>query len=250
MDHHAHVLVAGNIGAGKSTLVAALARMRGWTPVYEPAEANPYLDDFYREMSRWAFHSQVFFLVHRARLHQQAAQLPGIVVQDRSLYEDAEIFAYTLYRQGHLSERDYHTYRALYEMFRDLLPPPDLVVYLQASVETLQRRIARRGRAYEHRISRAYLAALNQRYEAWMQKFTAAPVLVLPADHMDFVAQPEWIPHIAAAVERLLQAAPRPQRYRFTVQGPWQPGAPVLLPVDGGKASTLGREPSVVEGQQ
>lgn len=204
----AHVLIAGNIGAGKSTLVQALSQTFGWTPLFEPAAENPYLADFYRDMRRWAFHSQVFFLIHRARLHRQAAATPGIVVQDRSLYEDAEIFARTLYEQGHMHPRDYATYCALYETLRDLLRPPDLVVYLQASVSTLLARIARRGRDYERNIPPDYLTHLNRRYEEWVQSFTLAPVLVIPADRVDFVAEPIWLDPIARHIRRMLEHAP------------------------------------------
>lgn len=204
----AHILVAGNIGVGKSTLVQALAEKYGWTPLPEPAALNPYLEDFYQDMCRWSFHSQVFFLTHRLRLHQQAQNLPSIVVQDRSLYEDAEIFVETLYRQGHMSERDYRTYRALYETVRALIPPPDAVVYLRASVPTLLQRIARRGRAYEQDISPAYLYQLNQRYEAWIRSFRQAPVLIIPADQVDFVAQPGWLERIHQHLWRVLRLAP------------------------------------------
>jgi len=184
------VIVAGNIGVGKSTLVRLLAQRLGWTPFYEPEVDNPYLADFYADMAAWAFHSQVFFLAHRLRLHQRIAAHPGPVLQDRSVYEDAEIFAHNLYRQGYLAERDYRTYRALYEAVLTFLPPPDLVVYLRASVPTLLRRIARRGRHYERGISAAYLAQLNALYDAWIAKFTACPVLTVPADDLDYVAQP------------------------------------------------------------
>ncbi len=201
----AHILVAGNIGAGKSTLVEALARRFGWHPLFEPAAVNPYLDDFYRDMRTWSFHSQVFFLTHRLRLHRQAARHPGVVVQDRSLYEDAEIFAETLYRQGHMEARDYRTYRDLYETVRDMLRPPDAVIYLQASVPTLLQRIARRGRAFEQDIAPAYLEELNRRYEAWIADLDFCPVLVVPADRVDFVAEPGWLEHIARHLLALLQ---------------------------------------------
>ncbi len=204
----AHILVAGNIGVGKSTLVQALAQRYGWTPLLEPAALNPYLEDFYRDMRRWSFHSQVFFLTHRLRLHQRAQTLPGVVVQDRSLYEDAEIFAETLYRQGHMTDRDYRTYRALYETVRDLIPPPDVVVYLRASVPTLLQRIARRGRAYERQIAPAYLDQLNRRYEAWIRAFRRAPVLIIPADQVDFVEEPRWLERIHQHLLRVLDRAP------------------------------------------
>ncbi|MEW6406647.1 MAG: deoxynucleoside kinase, partial [Chloroflexota bacterium] len=133
-------------------------------------------------------HSQVFFLAHRLRSHFQLAQHPNSVIQDRSVYEDAEIFAQNLYRQKHISERDYQTYRALYETAVQFLPPPDLVIYLRASVPTLLKRISNRGRDYERRIAPEYLDSLNKLYETWIDNFTLCPVLAVPADDLDYVA--------------------------------------------------------------
>jgi deoxyadenosine/deoxycytidine kinase len=131
------IAVAGNIGVGKSTLVEMLCEKMDWTPFFEPVAENPYLADFYRDMQTWAFHSQIFFLTHRLRAHHQLALYPSSAIQDRSVYEDAEIFAHNLFLQGHIRPRDYQTYRELYLTLTDFLPPPDLVIYLRASVPTL-----------------------------------------------------------------------------------------------------------------
>src|SRR5205085_8487910 len=146
------IAVAGNIGAGKSELVAFLCRRYGLKPFYEPNESNPYLEDFYRDMKAWAFHSQVYFLTHKMRLHRELMAEPGTVVQDRTIYEDAEIFCQNLYRSGLLSDRDHRTYRELYETAIKTLAPPDLMIFLHCPVRTLKKRIERRGRAMEREI--------------------------------------------------------------------------------------------------
>jgi len=194
------VAVAGNIGVGKSTLVEMLCVRLGWEPFYEPVTENPYLADFYKDMDAWSFHSQVFFLTHRLRSHYRLGQHPSSVVQDRSVYEDAEIFAQNLYLQGHIQQRDYQTYRDLYETTSRLLPPPDLVVYLRASVSTLLNRISSRGRDYERRITPDYLTGLNNLYEQWIENFTLCPVLAVPADDLDFVSHPG---HLKLIIEKV-----------------------------------------------
>jgi deoxyadenosine/deoxycytidine kinase len=198
------VAVAGNIGVGKSTLVEMLCVRMGWEPFFEPVTENPYLSDFYTDMDAWSFHSQVFFLAHRLRSHYALAQHPSSVVQDRSVYEDAEIFAQNLYLQGHIQRRDYQTYRELYETTRQFLPPPDLVVYLRASVPTLIHRIASRGRDYERTITADYLQGLNDLYETWIEDFTLCPVLAVPADDLDFVSHPGHLRLIIQKVEEKL----------------------------------------------
>ena len=182
------IAVAGNIGVGKSTLVTLLCKQLKWEPFYEPVGDNPYLVDFYADMASWSFHSQIFFLTRRLRSHHQLSQHPTSVIQDRSVYEDAEIFAQNLYLQGHIKERDYETYRELYETITQVLPPPDLVIYLRASVETLMERIALRGRDYERTITPEYLQSLNDLYEDWISNFVLCPVLAVPADDLDYVA--------------------------------------------------------------
>jgi deoxyadenosine/deoxycytidine kinase len=199
-----YVAVAGNIGVGKSTLVELLCQKLGWTPFYEPVTENPYLADFYGDMQAWAFHSQVFFLSHRLRAHHELARHPGSVIQDRSVYEDAEIFAQNLYLQGHIHPRDYETYRELYRTLVEFLPPPDLVIYLRASAATLFERITRRGREYERTIRVEYLASLNNLYEKWIAGFTLCPVLTVPADDLDYVAHPGHLRLIARKVEEKL----------------------------------------------
>ncbi|MGH2619381.1 MAG: deoxynucleoside kinase [Anaerolineales bacterium] len=181
------VAVAGNIGVGKSTLVQLLAGRLDWTPFLEAEVQNPYLADFYRDMPTWSFQSQIFFLSRRLRAHREIADHPGSGIQDRSVYEDAEVFARNLYLEGHITERDHRTYRELYEVLTKLLPPPDLVVFLRASVDTLLERISHRGREYERRIEPEYLSQLNQLYEDWVEQFTLCPILSVPADNLNYV---------------------------------------------------------------
>src|SRR5260370_8130545 len=170
------IAVAGNIGVGKSPLVTLLSERLGWKPFFEAVAENPYLADFYRDMHVWSFGSQIFFLSTRLRSHRQLADRPTSVVQDRSVYEDAEVFAHNLYDQGYLGQRDYATYRQLYEVVTEFLPPPDLVLYLRASTATLQHRISRRGRDSAPQITPAYLAQLNALYEASLTLFAPSPL--------------------------------------------------------------------------
>jgi deoxyadenosine/deoxycytidine kinase len=198
------VAIAGNIGVGKSTLTGLLAHRLGWEPFYEAVADNPYLADFYGDMTRYAFHSQIFFLSRRLRHHRRLLDFPGSVVQDRSVYEDAEIFARALHEQGHIMERDYRTYRELYEVLVLFLPPPDLVVYLRASVPTLLKRISQRGREFERGITPEYLEQLNRFYAAWMQEFSLCPVLTVPADDLDYVHNGTHLELIIAKIEERL----------------------------------------------
>lgn len=200
-----YVAVAGNIGVGKSTLVKKLCEKLGWEPYYEPVAENPYLQDFYDDMNTWAFHSQVYFLTHRLHSHRELMEYPTSVVQDRSVYEDAEIFAKNLYLHGHINERDYSTYRKLFDLFITLLPHPDLVVYLRASVETLRARIELRGRQIESNITGGYLVQLNELYEEWIADFSLSPVLIVPADAIDFVAYSGHLDLIVEKVEEKLR---------------------------------------------
>jgi len=199
-----YITVAGNIGVGKSTLVRLLCERLGWTPFFEPEAENPYLADFYQDMRAWGFHSQIFFLANRLQIHRAVLICPASVIQDRSIYEDAEIFAANLHRQGKLSARDYETYRALYQGIAGFLPPPDLVIYLQASPDTLVQRIAQRNRDYERDISRAYLTDLNRLYADWIASFNLCPVLTVPADSLNYVQQPLHLQLIAQKITEKL----------------------------------------------
>lgn len=198
------VAVAGNIGVGKSTLVELLSKRLEWEPFYEPVEENPYLADFYDDMRSWAFPSQIFFLTRRLRAHRQLLDHPTSAIQDRSVYEDAEVFAQNLYLQRHMNERDYLTYRDLYQVLTEFLPPPDLVIYLRASVSSLQDRIASRGREYEQNIEPDYLHRLNALYEGWIADFTLCPVLTVPTDNLNYVAHDSHLNLIVSKIREKL----------------------------------------------
>lgn len=196
--------VAGNIGVGKSTLTGMLAEAFGWEPFYEANAENPYLADFYEDMSRWGFHSQMFYLGKRLEDHRQLLNFNGSVVQDRSVYEDAEIFARNLFDRGMMSERDYDAYRRLYQAITAFVPPPDLILYLQASVPTLLKRIAIRGREYEKHIAPDYLMALNTLYEDWVTRWTACPVLCVSTDDLNFPHNAQDMQHLVDEIKRQL----------------------------------------------
>ena len=195
------VAIAGNIGVGKSSLTTLLSEKLGWAPFFEAVVENPFLSDFYRDMRGWSFHSQIFFLSRRLYDHRALMLHPTSVLQDRTVYEDAEIFARNLYKQGYMSERDWVTYLDLYKAVASLLPPPNLVVYLQASVETLLKRISLRGRDFEREISGEYLARLNDLYDEWVGGFNLCPVLTIATDQMDFVQQPEHLDRITSRIQ-------------------------------------------------
>ena len=194
------ITIAGNIGVGKSTLTTLLAHHLGWKPFLEGEANNPYLPQFYEDMPRWSFHSQIFFLSQRLLQHQQLLQNAGSVLQDRSVYEDAEIFARNLYVQGNMSQQDWQTYYLLYQTLSQLLRPPDLVVYLKASVPTLQRRIGQRGRHYEQTIAQEYLEHLNQLYGEWVAGFKLCPILTVDTDNLDYVQHDD---HLNLIVNRI-----------------------------------------------
>lgn len=186
MSRHHFVVVAGNIGAGKSTLVAQLSARLSWEPAFEPHAENPYLEDFYQAMSAWSFHSQTFFLSKRLEQHARIGLRQTSVIQDRSLYEDAEVFARNLFEQGQMSARDWATYHSLYQTMSLVIPAPDLVIYLRAPVATLLDRIAQRSRPYEKAIPPDYLERLNNLYERWATTFALCPLKTLDADRLDW----------------------------------------------------------------
>ena len=181
------VAVAGNIGVGKTTLTTYLTQRYGFTPVFEPFATNPFLDDFYTDMRRWAFHSQIWFLSHKYRLHCELERRGGTIVQDRTIYEDAEIFATNLYRSRRMTKNDYETYMELYGAMKTNLAPPDLLIYLKCSVRAIRKRIKQRGRPAEQDIPARYLRRLNGLYEEWMQGWDRCPVLVWDTEKMDYL---------------------------------------------------------------
>ncbi|HUP20214.1 MAG TPA: deoxynucleoside kinase [Gemmatimonadota bacterium] len=198
--------VAGNIGSGKSTLTGLLAGRFAWRPYYEHVEGNPYLADFYADMKRWAFHLQVYFLSKRFEHHQEILAAPESVIQDRTIYEDAEIFARNLHEAGNIDERDYENYRELFAKMTGFLEPPDLLIYLRTSVPVLEARIRDRGRDFERTIPRAYLEALNRHYEDWIGRWTASPVLVVDTDAVNLVEEEAELAEVADRVQRKLEA--------------------------------------------
>ena len=181
------IAVAGNMGVGKTSMVEFLCSEYSLNPVYEPYTGNPYLDDFYKDMRSWGFHSQLYFLTHKFRLHMQLNDNPGIVVQDRTIYEDAEIFATNLHRSRKIVKRDYETYMELYKTMRTALQPPDLMIYLRCSVRAIRRRIKRRGRPSEQKIPARYIRNLNNLYEEWIDGYTLSPVLIWDSERMDYL---------------------------------------------------------------
>ena len=182
-----YISIAGNIGVGKSTLVGILSDAFGWQPYYELVADHPYLDDYYANRERWGFHSQIWFLSQRFEQQQEIADTPISVVQDRSMYEDYEVFVKGLLEQGILSHRDFRTYRRLYQALTHSTPPPTLLIYLRAQVSTLQRRIDGRARPAEHQIPVSYLEHLNWRYEDWLRRFDLCPVLRIDTDDLDVI---------------------------------------------------------------
>ncbi|WP_196891274.1 deoxynucleoside kinase [Aureivirga marina] len=186
-----HVAIAGNIGAGKTTLTRMLAKHYNWEPHFESVEENPYLDDFYGEMERWSFNLQVFFLNSRFRQVLDIRESGKQIIQDRTIYEDAHIFAPNLHAMGLMTNRDFSNYESLFELMERLVSPPDLLIYLRASIPTLVGHIHKRGRDYENSISIDYLSRLNERYEAWISKYDKGNLLIIDVDNLNFIDKEE-----------------------------------------------------------
>jgi len=186
-----HVAIAGNIGAGKTTLTKLLAKHYKWKPHFESVEENPYLDDFYAEMERWSFNLQIFFLNSRFRQILEIHESGKNIIQDRTIYEDAHIFAPNLHAMGLMTNRDFSNYSSLFELMEKLVAPPDLLIYLRANIQTLVGQIHKRGRDYENTISIDYLSRLNERYEAWISTYTKGKLLIIDVDNLNFVDKPE-----------------------------------------------------------
>ncbi len=195
------VVVAGNIGAGKTSLAERIGARLGWWTGYESVADNPYLSDFYSDMRTWSFHLQIFFLGHRAEQYLMAVRDPRSAILDRSIYEDAYIFARALHHLGHLSERDYLTYRRLFDRVVETLPPPRLLIYLKAPIAVLMERIQRRARAMERGITAEYLSLLERFYEEWLTHFDLCPVLTIRSDDLDFVHRPQ---HLDLVIGRMM----------------------------------------------
>ena len=194
------IIVAGNIGVGKTSLAERLSERLGWRCAFESVADNPYLADFYADMRQWSFHLQIFFLGHRTQQYLEMANEPQSVIFDRTIYEDAYIFARALHHMGNVSERDYQSYRRVFNLVTSKLPPPDLLIYVKAPVSVLMKRIHSRARSIETGITEEYLSLLESFYEDWMRIFDVCPVLTIRSDDLDFVHNPK---HLDVVVHRI-----------------------------------------------
>lgn len=197
-----HIAVVGNIGAGKTTLTELLAKNYGWDPLYEAVDNNPYLEDFYSDMKRWSFNLQIYFLNSRYRQIIEIQKSGRNIIQDRTIYEDAYIFAENLHDMGLMTSRDYDNYESIFNNITEYIKPPDLLVYLKASVPTLVNNIQRRGREYEIGIRIDYLSKLNEKYDKWINNYKLGKLLVLDKDNLDFANNTEDLSSIIQSVER------------------------------------------------
>lgn len=196
-----HIAIAGNIGSGKTTLTRLLAKHYKWEPHYEDVDDNPYLSDFYEDMQRWSFNLQIYFLNSRFNQILNIRNSGKKVVQDRTIYEDASIFAPNLHSMGLMSTRDFDNYYSLFELMTRVIDAPDLLIYLRASVPTLVSQIGKRGRKYENSIRLDYLTRLNERYEAWIQGYDAGKLLIIDVDNLDFMNKQEDLSHIIDKID-------------------------------------------------
>ncbi|MDM8159280.1 deoxynucleoside kinase [Labilibaculum sp. K2S] len=196
-----HIAIAGNIGSGKTTLTELLAKQYGWEAHYEDVDENPYLNDFYDDMKRWSFNLQIYFLKSRFNQIMEIRKAGKNVIQDRTIYEDAMIFAPNLFDMGLMSQRDFKNYNNLFELMGSMVQAPDLLIYLRSSVPTLVNQIQKRGRDYEETIRLDYLKNLNTRYETWIQNYNRGKLLIVDADNIDFLDNPEDLNNIVDKVE-------------------------------------------------
>lgn len=196
-----HVAIAGNIGAGKTTLTKLLAKHFQWEPQFEDVLENPYLEDFYHTMERWSFNLQIYFLNSRFRQILELRKSGKAIIQDRTIYEDAHIFAPNLHAMGLMTNRDYENYRSLFDLMESVVKGPDLLIYLRSSIPNLVAQIHKRGRDYENSISIDYLSRLNERYEAWIHNYDKGPLLIIDVDNINFVDNPEDLGNIITRVD-------------------------------------------------
>jgi deoxyadenosine/deoxycytidine kinase len=196
-----HIAISGNIGSGKTTLAEKLSKHYGWVPLYESVDHNPYLRDFYEDMTRWAFHLQIYFLNSRFRQINEIRSNPKTIVQDRTIYEDAHIFAANLRKSGHISERDYQSYLDIFNSMIDFVKPPDLLIYLKADIPKLVRQIQKRGRDFEDAIRLDYLKNLNKHYEEWIGEYHHGKLLTIDVNDLDFVKNVDDFAFIVGKVD-------------------------------------------------
>lgn len=197
-----HIAIAGNIGAGKTTLTTLLAKHYGWQPHFEEVENNPYIDDFYLDMNRWSFHIQIYYLNTRFQQIMKIREGEQTVVQDRTIYEDAHIFAPNLFDMSLMNERDFNTYRNLFATIEKLIAPPDLLIYLRASLPTLVSQIQKRGRSFEDSLRLDYLKKLNARYEEWISGYQSKGLIIVNVDECNFEEDGEALGRIISSIER------------------------------------------------